>query len=1059
MNQTKTTNPDILAASLAVQAPFGASLPGADVERIRDALGAIPPDDRDDWVKAAMAIKDEIGDAGRVLWDAWSQGAENYDARDAVDVWRSVSPGGGITIATLFDLAKQHGWSPSRDYQEPTAEEQAERQRIRQGREAQERATIEREQSKAREQALRILDEAVDAEPSHPYLARKQVAPPEEGARLRQIPAERVRELLGYAPKVGGEALEGVLLAAPIERDGATVSLELIDEAGRKSALRGRGTKSGAYWATQGLPKDQAGRVIIAEGVATTLSLAAALGCPAIAALSASNMKAIATLVHQHNPKAKIIIGADLEKATGAAHPDAVKAAEAAGGIVVAPDFGQDRPEGASDWNDAHVRLGLISVTNQIEEQIRASKPEETPGRTPPKGWKLTRSMVYEIKEKSGDAPDEYIPTCGPLWIAGRTTGAHGQWGLVLGFLDHDGHERRLALPASRLHDDPSALVGELAELGLKTIPGRERKTLAYLGAWDVEKRILSAKRLGWLEDPTGALAFVMPDRVISGDGTRELVYQPDRYSPTVKTVHASGSLEQWCAEIARPAGEHPPMLFALCAGLAPALLAFAEGADSYVLHFWGTTSRGKTTLGQLAASPWGCAADPADAPSLAFIRRWNLTGNGLEGLAEAHSDMPLVLDELGAATVGDVRPLVYQLAGGQGKTAMNSSREMREPRSWRTIAISTGEMSLHARMADPDQDGRRARSVKGGLTHRALDVEVSDIAANAPQEEREALVSGIKAACARHYGTAGPEFIDRIAAQFGTMSEARAHVRALVDAILAEIAPPELRAETRRALRRFALIAAAGELASDLGVLPVASGLIRSAAQTMAQSWLTTSSETDEDRIVASVRAFILAHESRFQRVNDPYSHQDEPVRDRVGFVDSQTGHWWFTDAGLSEAAPGNDKTTIARTLRVAGYLFTNENHKLVARASFAIDGKRPRLYAVKTAILEEKSGQTQKTGGQRGQGGQTQQPRGLEPVPLTETGGGRGGRESGTRDDQNNLVPLVPMGTGGKGTAKTQQPRGFVPAVPAVPLKNSDPEKNLTGDKVDITDDVGWF
>ncbi|MBK1656572.1 hypothetical protein CKO29_18150 [Allochromatium vinosum] len=452
----------------------------------------------------------------------------------------------------------------------------------------------------------------------------------------------------------------------------------------------------------------------------------------------------------------------------------------------------------------------------------------------------------------------------------------------------------------------------------------------------------------------------------------------------------------------------------------------------------------------------------------MAFIRRWNLTGNGLEGLAEAHSDLPLVLDELGAATVGDIRPLIYQLAGGQGKTAMNSAREMREPRTWRTIAISTGEMSLHARMANPDDDGKRPRAIKGGLTHRALDVEVSDIAAAAPIEQREALVSGIKATCARHYGTAGPEFVQRLALRFATMAEARAHVRARVESVLLELAPAGLPTETRRALRRFALIAVAGELASDLDILPVTPDAIRSAAQSMARAWLSASAETDEERIVSSVRAFILAHASRFERVNEPLRFdgggnpiKPDPVRERAGFFDSQSGLWWFTDAGLTEAAPGQDKTTIARTLSTAGYLFKNESRRLQARTQFEIDGKRPWLYAIRSAILDEETADLCKSVGQVGRVGQAQQPRGFEAVPHPETAVGRVGRNSET-DAQSgpvpqNPVPLVPHGTEAVGQPESQQPRGFVPPVPPVPPKNSVTGKNPPGEAGASDDDGG--
>lgn len=77
--------------------------------RITDALGHIPADDCDTWLRVGMAIKAELGDTGFAIWDNWSRTADNYVKRDAIDVWRSIRPGGGIGIGTLFHLARRHG--------------------------------------------------------------------------------------------------------------------------------------------------------------------------------------------------------------------------------------------------------------------------------------------------------------------------------------------------------------------------------------------------------------------------------------------------------------------------------------------------------------------------------------------------------------------------------------------------------------------------------------------------------------------------------------------------------------------------------------------------------------------------------------------------------------------------------------------------------------------------------------------------------------------------------------------------------------------------------------
>ena len=82
-------------------------------EEVAGALSWISPDDRDVWVRMAMACRSALGNDGWALWDEWSEGSENYRPRDALAVWRSVRPAGGITAGSLFALARQNGWRPN----------------------------------------------------------------------------------------------------------------------------------------------------------------------------------------------------------------------------------------------------------------------------------------------------------------------------------------------------------------------------------------------------------------------------------------------------------------------------------------------------------------------------------------------------------------------------------------------------------------------------------------------------------------------------------------------------------------------------------------------------------------------------------------------------------------------------------------------------------------------------------------------------------------------------------------------------------------------------------
>jgi phage/plasmid primase-like uncharacterized protein len=339
----------------------------ADSIRIGTALQFIDASDRETWTRMAMAIKSELGDSGFDVWETWSQQAENYNAKAARDVWKSIRADGRISIGTLFYEAKANGWRDNGQHQKPTPEERAERKRIAAERAAKEEAEIARERASTAKKAEAVWGAATEAKADHPYLVRKQVP---VVATLREIDASKAAALLGYAPKSGGDPLTGRLLVVPVKQGDDLSTLELIDGSGRKTALAGRGSKAGGYWATERLPDGDGAytTLLIGEGVATVLSAMAATGHPVIAALSSGNLPAVAKAMRERYPAAALVILADLVKATGAPDHHASEAAHAVNGTLAIPDFGPDRAADMTDFNDMAAMRGAEAVERAIHD-------------------------------------------------------------------------------------------------------------------------------------------------------------------------------------------------------------------------------------------------------------------------------------------------------------------------------------------------------------------------------------------------------------------------------------------------------------------------------------------------------------------------------------------------------------------------------------------------------------------------------------------------------------------------------------------------------------------
>jgi hypothetical protein len=87
-----------------------------DVALAREALQFLGDDQRDydAWLRIGMALS-ELGEDGRKLWHEWSRSCDKYDPEALDEKWASFVAGDGITLGTLFHMAREGGWAgPSR---------------------------------------------------------------------------------------------------------------------------------------------------------------------------------------------------------------------------------------------------------------------------------------------------------------------------------------------------------------------------------------------------------------------------------------------------------------------------------------------------------------------------------------------------------------------------------------------------------------------------------------------------------------------------------------------------------------------------------------------------------------------------------------------------------------------------------------------------------------------------------------------------------------------------------------------------------------------------------
>ena len=84
------------------------------------ALDFITPDcPYDDWLRIGMSLHEWDPNEGLAIWDSWSARGEKYVAGELEEKWEGFTSGGGVTLGTLFDMAKKAGWDPPKQEQTP----------------------------------------------------------------------------------------------------------------------------------------------------------------------------------------------------------------------------------------------------------------------------------------------------------------------------------------------------------------------------------------------------------------------------------------------------------------------------------------------------------------------------------------------------------------------------------------------------------------------------------------------------------------------------------------------------------------------------------------------------------------------------------------------------------------------------------------------------------------------------------------------------------------------------------------------------------------------------
>lgn len=339
-------------------------------------------------------------------------------------------------------------------------------------------------------------------------------------------------------------------------------------------------------------------------------------------------------------------------------------------------------------------------------------------------------------------------------------------------------------------------------------------------------------------------------------------------------------------------------------------------------------------------------------------MKQWRATANGLEGVAAAHNDCLLCLDELGEIDSTEVGKVAYMLANGTGKTRADRYGNPRDRAKWRLVFLSSGEKSLLDHMSDGKQ------KVKAGQEIRILDIPVDTEMYGCFNElhgfpNSKGFADHLNELCRKSYGSAGRGFLHSL---IESKDDAMENARALMADLALQNLPPNACGQISRAFHRFALVAVAGELASVFGITGWKEGTALEAAMRCFGDWLRargTLGLQEEQQILSQVRYYFEQHgESRFSAWTADGEDPKSKTLQRAGYrrcLDGDVQFYVFRESFKRDLCSGLDARLVIDVCVRHGWLMPGPNGTPTRSERMPGAKQSVRVYRFTSKVLED--------------------------------------------------------------------------------------------------------
>lgn len=510
--------------------------------------------------------------------------------------------------------------------------------------------------------------------------------------------------------------------------------------------------------------------------------------------------------------------------------------------------------------------------------------------------------------DKDGDIVEaEPLLLSDPIDIIGTGQDNDGAYYRIIKFKDKITRQQKTAaLPQAEIAGGKCWERLGFYGLFIESNPTKRRKLADYLQKEGSQTAFTITDRAGWHED-----SYIMPsgETITATDKDPAIIYNGD--TSQAKAYQPNGELTDWQQNIARYAVGNSRLCLALGASFAAPLLSLLN-EESGGFHLMGDSSDGKTTAAKVALSVWG-------KPSGSLLS-WSGTKIGFSNTAAARNDGLLVLDEIGQASPHVIGDTVYSVMNGINKVQGAKQGGNRALSRWKVMMFSTGEKTPDSILKHHKGDWNAGQAARLPSIRAAAQYGIYDTLHGF--EDGALLSEHIAQSTEKYHGTAGRLFIRQL---LDDLEQAKQHATERMAAFMATI--PELSGQARRVAKRFAIAAAALELAAPVTGLPVGVGM--AGVKKCFDEWLEANGagKHEDRRIIEQAEDFIAQHAlgTRFMEWSDKSTNKDHAgYRKQEG---EKLELWVIRRVFADEIAQSFDESKVCRVLADNGLL--KYNHK----------------------------------------------------------------------------------------------------------------------------------